>query len=614
MHLKTVKFFLKKAVFVTSLFSFLFVNTACEPPQETEISSAPQPSASASPVFVPEIGSPGGIRVVGNTALPNTFNPYLASESSSLAVIYRMFSGLTRLNAATRQIEPDLAESWQESPDHREYTFRLRPGLKWSDGMPLTAADVLFTYEQVINNPGIPNNYRDFWSYQGAFPQLEQLDSLTVRIRLKQPFAPALYNLAAPLVPRHIFQAAVKPDSQGQVVFNHMWGLTSKPTEIVVNGPWQLARYLPGQRVELRPNPHYYEHDAKGQPLPYLKQLVFLDVQDSNTALLKFREGETDTYDLRPEDYELLNPEQAQGKFTIHNLGASPSSLFVMLNQSTALKADGKPLVDPVKSAWFRNLKFRQALSHTLDKQGLIDSVYKGRAAVQTTHLNSHNPYFNPNIPDYGYDPGKARQLLKEAGFKWSDQGVLFDAQGHRVEFELSTNISSPQRDATCALLRREWQKLGIKVNYRPRLLNALINQIHQTLDWEVILMGFAGSSFEPHFSSSRWKRDGRMHLFNLGHPAHWKGQRPTQYEPWEAEMEKLYTEAAVLMAPEERKKLYWKAQELEREHLPFLYTVSELSLLAVRNHLGNIYPTIFGGSGLNQINWNSQYHFLKSE
>lgn len=585
---------------------------ACEPPEEIDTPTSGQHAVSARPPFQVQTGVRGGMRVVGNTSLPNTFNPYMASESSSLAVIYRMFSGLTRLNAATQKIEPDLAESWTLSTDQRVYTLTLRSGLKWSDGMPLTASDVVFTYQQVINNPGIPNNYRDFWSYQGSFPKVKQLSPRQVQFTLQQPFAPALYNLAAPILPRHIFKGHTQPNAEAQIAFNQMWGLTTPPAEIVVNGPWKLGRYLAGQRVELLPNPFYYEKDAQGQPLPYLDQLIFIDVQDANTALLKFREGETDVYDLRPEDYELLQREEKSGNFKIHNLGANPSSLFIMFNQSTARNGQNKPLIDPVKSAWFRNLKFRQALAHTIDKDGLIHSIYKGRAVSQTTHLNSHNPFFNPHIPDYGYAPDKARTLLKEAGFSWSKDGHLFDPQGHRVEFELTTNASNTERDATCAILRQEWEKLGIKVNYRPQAFNSLIRQVHESLDWEVVLMGFAGSSFEPHFSSSRWKRDGRMHLFNLGHPQRWKGRQPTQYAPWESEMESLYTQAAITPDFAKRRSLYWQAQELERKHLPFLYLVSELSLLAVRNNLGNIYPSIFGGSGLNQVNWNSQHHFMK--
>lgn len=596
--------------FLLTLVILTFISS-CSPDLKEDTAPETLPSA-VNTAFQPVIGTRGGMRVIGNLALPNTFNPYLTSESASLAVIYRMFSGLTRLNAATRQIEPDLAASWQISADQRVYTIRLRPGLKWSDGMPLTAADVLFTYQQVINHPGIPNNYRDFWSDQGVFPQLKQLDPLTIRFTLQRPFAPTLYNLSAPIIPRHIFAQAVYPDAEGQIPFNRLWGLNTPVEQIVVNGPWKLARYVPGQRLELVPNPYYYEKDARGQPLPYLERLIFLDLQDANTALLKFRQGETDTYDLRPEDYELLKDEQKSGRFTIYNLGTTPSSLLIMFNQSKARHPDGRPLIDPIKTAWFRTLKFRQALSHTIDKQGLIESIYRGRAIPQISHLNAHNPFYHPRLPDYGYDPARARALLKAAGFHWSSTGELLDPQGHRVEFELTTNAANPERHAICAILRREWQNLGIKVNYRPRTMSALVNQIHHTLDWEVMLIGLAGSSFEPHFSSSRWMRHGRMHLFNLGHPSRWKGY-PTVYEPWEVEMEKLYAQAAVTLDFEQRKALYWRAQELERQHLPFLYTVSEMSLLAVRNHLGNVFPSIFGGSGLNQVNWNSQYHFLRS-
>jgi peptide/nickel transport system substrate-binding protein len=588
---------------------FFLLLLGCEPTSETGVQS--HATRTIDRTFRLDKGRYGGVRVMGNMSLPTTFNPYLASENTSLSVIYRMFSGLVRLNAATRKIESDLAAAWQVSSDHKQYTFRLRPGLRWSDGVPLTSEDVKFTYQQVINNPEIPNSYRDFWSDQGGIPEIRTPDTQTIYFILKRPFAPALFNFSAPILPRHVFLNSVYPGPDQRVPFNSLWGVNTPPERIVVNGPWRLGRYLPGQRVELLPNPYYYERDSQGQRLPYLNQLIFIDVQNANTALLKFLEGETDVYELRPEEYEFLEPLQKKRDFTIYNLGSNPSSLFVMFNQTMARHADGKAIVDPVKTHWFRNLRFRQALAHTLNKPGLIESVYRGRAIAQTSHLNPHNPYFDQDLSDYTYNPDLARKILKSAGFFWSPQGYLYDSEGHRVEFELSTNPSNPERDATCALLRREWQKLGIKVNYRPQTLSSLVHRIHHTFNWEVVLLGMAGSSFEPHFSSSRWKTSGRMHLFNLGHPSRWKGL-PTRYESWELEMEKIYARAAQVSDQQQRRFLYSQAQRLERQNLPFLYTVSELSLVAVRNQLGNIYPSIWGGSGLNQINWNSQYHFIR--
>ncbi|MEZ0374819.1 MAG: ABC transporter substrate-binding protein, partial [Candidatus Sericytochromatia bacterium] len=591
----------------------------CEPPEEgtgyatgssriaSESDTPPSPAKQLYQLKAFEIGRPGGSRTIAVASLPNSFNPYLGSEQSSLAVLTQLFVGLVRIDALHGKMEPALAESLNPNADKTVWTIRLRPNLKWSDGKPLTAEDVVFTYKAIIDNPNIPNNYRDFWAYQGQFPKVSALDARTVRFTLTQPFAPFENNLVAPILPRHVFAAAVRPDAQNNVRFNQMWGLDAKLGEIVSNGPWKLVNYVPGARVELVPNPHYFERDTKGQRLPYLDKLIFLEAADANVALIKFQRGETDAYALRPEDYDLLAPRQKSEGFTIHNLGPSPSQLFVSFNQSTARRADGKPLVDPLRSAWFRNRAFRQALALSIDKQALIQSVYQGRATSQFSHLSPRNPFFATRLTDYGHDPAQARRLLERAGFHQNDAGQLRDPTGHAVGFELSTNTGSPQRDAICAQLRRAWGALGIRVDYRPRPFNLISRQLHESHDWEALVLGLAGSAIEPHFSSSRWMRSGRMHLFNMGSGPEWQG-KATDFAPWEKQMEALYAQAAVTPAADARRVLYTHAQLLERAELPFIYLVSELSLLAVRDSLGNARPSIYGGSGLLQLNWNSQY------
>ncbi len=558
----------------------------------------------------PQIGRFGGVRQMGNTALPNSFNPYLASDAASLTVIYQMFSGLTAYDAIQQKLVPALAASWKKNAEGTVYTFNLQPEARWSDGHPLTSADVAFTYNQIINNPLITNNYRDFWAYQGRFPVITALNEKQVRFELDKPFAPMLFNLMAPILPAHIFANDVHPDSRGQLPFLSRWTLNVAPDKVVVNGPWKLKQYVPGERVILEKNPYYYLKDAAGQQLPYLDQMVLADVQNPQGELLRFREGELDTYIMRATDYDLLQTEQEKKNFTIYNLGPTPSALFVMFNQSTARNTAGQPLVDPVKSKWFRNLNFRKALAWSMNKQGLIDSVYKGRAVPQYVHLNQHNPYFDKDLEDYPYDPEGARQLLKAEGFYWK-QGQLYDAEGHAVTFTLTTNASNLERDATCSLLRRQWKALGIRVEYRPVTFSVLVQKMHDTYQWDAMLVGMASNSLEPHFSSSRWRLNGRMHLFNMGHGDRF-GDRATTYAPWEQEMERLYEQGARTLDVSTRQEIYARAQRLEYENLPYLYTVSEMNLVAVRNTLGNIRPSIYGGSGLHQVNWNSPYHFLR--
>lgn len=578
-----------------------------------------QTSASDTPVetktFEPVIGKPGGKRVISSTSLPKTFNAYLAAETSSTDVIGQMYLGLVTTDPVSTEVKPSLAESWTVGDDKMTYTFKLRQGLKWSDGKPITADDVVFTYKEIIDNKNIPNNYRDGLVIPteagDKFPEVKKIDDLTVEIKTAKPFVPFLRGLSDPIMPKHVFDGTTQLQN-GKVAYNSMWGLNSDVSKIVVNGPWKIKEYLAGQRIVLEPNPNYYLKDKEGNQLPYLKEFVTMEVQDLNTDVIKFDAKETDALSLRAEDYDLLADKDKQQKdnFTIKNLGPATGTLFVMFNMSTAKTAEGKAVVDPIKSKWFRNVKFRQAMAHAVNKDGMIQSIYKGRAIPQSSHISQQNPFYNPNTKTYEFDLDKAAKLLEEAGFKKQGE-QLMDAEGHPVEFSLVTNAGNTQRDAACAILRKDWSKLGIKVNYKPIQFNVMVQQIDQTLDWEAMMIGLTGSAIEPHFGINTWKLDGRMHMFNMGHESTWKG-KATSYEPWEKEVLDIYEKAAQEFDVEKRKELYFKSQDIVAENLPFLYTANQFSLVAYRNNLGNVYPTIHGGSGLNQVNWNTDYHFIK--
>lgn len=558
-----------------------------------------------------QIGHSGGQRLIATTALPQTFNPYLTSDAAAMAVLNQMFRGLIVTDRLTGKVQPSLAESWELSKDQRSYTFTLRSALKWSDGVPLTVADVAFTFQQVINNPLIPNNFRDFLTVKGKFPKIEILDKRRIRFTTTEPFVPFLMNLGCPIIPQHRLQPSLTLDKNGQLLFLQTWGLGTPPAHIVVNGPWKLGQFVPGQKVVLVPNPHYHIHDAQGQPLPYMREFSFLEVQDRNTALLKFRSGETDMLDVRPADYEVLQAESAAGKFTIHNLGSSNSVWFVMFNQSLAQDSQGHAVVEPQRVKWFRNLAFRKALAYGINRPAMVESIFQGRGAVIDSHISPQNPFYQKprSAPEYNLD--KARQILKKAGFGWDSQQQLRDSQGHPVTFELMTNAGNTERDTMAGILRQDWRKLGIQIDYRPVSFNALMQSIHDSHRWEVVLMSLASNPLEPHFGISRWKTDGRMHLFNMGHPNKWPGRKPTQFEPWEYQMADLYERAAGEFDRTKRRQLYGQAQELEAQHVPFLYTATELTLIAVRQRLGNIFPSLLAGGGLNAVNWNSEYHYI---
>lgn len=562
--------------------------------------------------FTPVVGKKGGKRTIASNALPKTFNYYLAAETSSTDILEKMYLGLITSDPVTAEIIPSLAKSWELSEDKMTYTFHLREGLKWSDGHPITSDDVVFTFNEIINNPKVPNNSKDGMLVDDKFPTIKKIDDLTLTVTTAKPFVPFLRTVGQGIMPKHVFEGTTQPDASGDVKFNTMWGLNTDVSKVVVSGPWKIKEYKTAQYIILEPNPHYYEKDAEGNSLPYLDEFVTIRVQDLNSSVVKFKSGETDAYAMRAEDYDIIKEVQKEQNLAIKNLGPATGTTFVMFNMSTAKNKEGQPVVDPVKSKWFKNVKFRQAMAHAINKTGIIKSIYKGRAIPQYSHISQQNPFYDPTTKDYEYNLNKAAEMLKEAGFVLK-KDELYDADGNRVEFNLVTNSGNTQRDATCAILRKDWGKLGIKVNYKPVEFNAMVQQLDQTLDWEAMMIGLTGSAVEPHGGINSWRLDGRMHMFNMGNKkSGWEGRGETSFEPWEHKMIELYEKASLEFDPEKRKALYAESQHVAAENLPFLFTVNQLALVGYNKRLGNVRAHIRGGSSLNRINWNTERHYIQ--
>ena len=194
----------------------------------------------------------GGSLVEGATSDPKSFNPVVAKETSTTAVTGYIFEGLTQMNPFTTEIEPNLAKSWEFSKDGKVWTFYLRDDVKWSDGKPLTADDVVFTYNELYYNKAIPASARDILTIEGKNIKVEKVDNFTVRFTLPKPFAPLLFALGQDILPKHILETVVKAGK-----FNSHWGVNTPPDQIVGTGPFLLSEYVSSQRVVVKKNPNY---------------------------------------------------------------------------------------------------------------------------------------------------------------------------------------------------------------------------------------------------------------------------------------------------------------------------------------------------------------------
>ncbi|MEL6440199.1 MAG: ABC transporter substrate-binding protein [Cyanobacteria bacterium J06621_8] len=529
---------------------------------------------------------------------PKTFNSVIATDATSAGVGRMIFDGLVTQNPLTGEIEPALAKSWELSPDNLKLTFTLRENLKWSDGHPLTAEDVDFTYNQLYFNPAIPASSRDGFRVGESkeLPLVRQLNERQIEFILPEPFAPFLGQTGSGILPAHVLRPTVEQkDREGNLKFLTTWAVDTPPEQIPANSAYQIAGYATAQRVIFEANPYYWKRDVVGEELPEIQRVVWEIVESLDTSLIQFRSGSLDSMGVSPEYFSLLKKEEDKGNFTIYNGGPDYGTNYITFNLNTGQR-NGKPLVEPKKSRWFNNLKFRQAVAYAIDRPRMVNNIYRGLGQPQNSFVSVQSPFAYEGLQGYDYNPEKAKELLLEAGFKYNQKNQLLDAQGNRVRFTLNTNTGNPIREAMGEQVEADLEAIGIDVNFKAINFNVLVGRLSGSLDWECIILGLTGGN-EPHGGANVWFTDGNLHMFNQK-PA--PGQEPITgrtVAPWEEEIDRLFVVGARELDQEKREAIYAEIQQLVSDNLPFIYLVNPKSLGAVRNQFEGIEYSALGGA-----------------
>ncbi|MEJ1932611.1 ABC transporter substrate-binding protein, partial [Nostoc sp. NIES-2111] len=262
-------------------------------------------------------------------------------------------------------------------------------------------------------------------------------------------------------------------------------------------------------------------------------------------------------------------------------------------------KRNGKPLIDPIKSRWFNTVEFRQAVAYALDRQTMINNIYRGLGKNQDSPISVQSPYYlspKEGLKVYNYNIEKAKQLLLKAGFKYNAQNQLLDSEGNRVRFSLLTNAGNKIREAMGSQIKQDLSKIGIQVDFTPLAWNTYLDKLSNTLDWEASMLGLTGG-LEPNDGANVWNPEGGLHMFNQKPQA---GQKPIEgweVAPWEAKIGQLYIQAARELDEAKRKAIYAETQKITQENLPFIYLVNQYALSAVRDRFENIRFSALGGA-----------------
>jgi len=542
-----------------------------------------------------EPGRPGGKVTIAERSEPKTLNPVTALDGPSRDVIRRMTADLIRINRGTQLTEPALAISWTASPDKRRYTLKLRRGIKFSDGHSFDADDVVFSF-QVYLDEKLHSVQRDLLLIDGNPIGVAKLDQYTVQFELPKAYAAAerLFDSVA-MLPRHLLE---QPYKEGKLA--SAWALDVPVSAIAGLGPFRLKEYVAGQRVVLERNPFYWKIDSKGTRLPYLDQIVYLFVPSEDAQVLRFQAGDTDILNrISAENFAVLQKDQQARGFKLLDLGPGLEYNFLLFNLND--DTTGHPSDVARHQVWFREQKFRQAISESIDRDAIVKLVYQGRATPITAQVTPGNKLWSDaSLPKPERSLAKAKDLLRSAGFRWKADGTLTDSTGQPIEFSILASASNAQRKQMATLIQADLKQVGINVQVVPMEFRAQIDRVIQTHDYDAAIMALGSGDVDPTAEMNVWLSTGGTHLWHLG-----EKQPATK---WEAEIDRLMQAQETDTDAKKRKRDYDQVQQIVAEQLPIICLVSPNILVGAKVKLANFQPAILDHYTL----WNADELFWR--
>ena len=511
-------------------------------------------------------------------AVETTTEP--AVDRPSFLVVNRLMADLLHINRGSQEVEAGLAESWAVSEDGLTYRLSLRRDVRFSDGEPFDADDVLFSYRVYLDEK-MAYGGREMLMVGGRAIEPRKIDSHTVEFVFAEPAAAGLrFFDSVAILPEHLL---AEPYEQGRLA--ELWAPGTPPDQIAGLGPFRLREYRSGERLVLERNPHYWKRDEAGRRLPYLDELVLLFVASEDAQVIRFKAGETDVLErINPSNFTELARDADSAPYRMHDLGSGLSYVFLVFNQNEA--GEEQTAEARRRREWFRQLAFRQAVSAAVDREAVVRLAYRNLATPVWSNISPGYKYwFNDQVPRPGRSLERARELLASAGFGWRDEDTLVDPSGAPVEFSIISGSSNSQRLQAATLIQEDLRQLGMKVTVVPLEHRAMVQRLVHARDYDACLMEIGGGDPDPNPRLNVLLSDGSLHLWRLG--------EPEPATPWEAEIDQLMREQLTVMDRAERKRLFDRVQVIMAENMPFVFLVSPHVLAGGKRSLGNFRPAV---------------------
>ena len=513
---------------------------------------------------------------------PKSFNPFSNLDGSYTIVTNLILDYLFDYNLDTKQWSGNIVESYQvitdKEHDKLDLHCRLRDDIYWSDGVKMTAEDVVWYFENIENNKEIyPLGEQGLYITMPDGSRQKYTIEKTGEYEFCYHFPrivsePLLVVNTGTIVAKHIWEPVLK---KGKKAVEAFWGITTPPEELVGNGAFLLDKLIPGERIIFKRNPNYWKKDAWGQKLPYIDKIILTYTPDSNSDLLKFQKGETEAYALRGQDLPTLLPESGKGKFDIWNGGPAGGYTSLLFNHNPDSLPEWKFKV-------FTNIKFKQAVSCLIDRQTIINQTTNGLSQPQYNVIGENNRYYDPSTDTpYSYDPDRAKMLLDEAGYTdRNGDGIREDADGNPISFSILTWSTDPVTQDYLNIIVSDMEKVGIKALLQTADYNVIAQKLINTFDWECYLAGMSMPTF-PEQWYNIWLSSGNLHYWH-----------PKQKEPtleWEKKLDHLYSQLIYTYDQNEIKKNYSIFQKTIMDNLIIIPIFRRYSFLAAESGWGNL-------------------------
>lgn len=605
---------MRHLVLTTALLTGLLVSAGCRRTATDAVAYKDEIPPPAEPLVeqLPSVGRYGGRFVLGETNNPKSFNGMMVTETSSTDITDRLFGFLVDFDNATQQYGPGLAKAWEVAPDGVTWTFHLRKGAAFSDGHPITAEDVLFSFE-VVYDDALHPVMQEMLQIGGQNFTVTSPDPYTIVINTGKPHAGLLDALCPgnlPIIPKHVLQEAYKNGT-----FASAYNVSTPPDKLVTSGAWRLREYVPNEKTVLVRNPYHYGFDQKNQRLPYLDELVILIVPDQDAADLKFRAGGIDAVDdVKPENYQWYEQNEAKGNFTLYDVGASQATHIMWFNLNKVQppirgakpvpgKKIGDPFVEPEKYEWFNNPDFRRAVSMAIDREALIKGVLYGYGEKNWTQSTSSNKQWHiPDLVKHDYNPAGAKKLLAGLGFKDANgDGFLDDPRGNPVSFMLKTNSSNALRVSMANFIRDDLAKVGVRMTLAPIDFNTLITNLHADFQYEAMILGFQSSVPPTPFGGQNvYRSSGESHNWFV------RQQKPAT--ALEARIDQALDEMLTSQDRQLQMERWKEIQNIINDQAWFIWLPIQTIKVPVSNRFGNVQPSVMA----HRILWNIDRVFVK--